>query len=52
MSTKSIPSLLWEANIWLAVTELLTVPIIIVVSIVITGLDYFLYFCCYFGVQK
>ena len=52
VSTKSIPGLSREASVWFAVTELLTVPIIILVSIVITSLDNFLYFCCYFGVQK
>ena len=41
VSTKSIPGLSWETSVWFAVTELLTVPIIILVSIVITSLDYF-----------
>ena len=49
VSTKSIPDLLREASVWFAVTELLTVPIIIVASIVITGLDYFLYFVVTLG---
>ena len=41
LSTKSIPGLLQETSVWHAVTEPLLVPIIILISMVITSLDYF-----------